>query len=237
MVGGAAEEAIGQHAERSGDCSVIFGRRRTSSQREDSENEHRVPDPFARSGARGGGHGRHGAPRRQERRERTRCRPAQDRARATPELRQESRLGFAPLPAATRSVERAIGMPGSPAGGSGPASPAATCREGWGWGRSGGVKRPLLFHSRSDQPPAIPAVSARGTSTGRWQEPASAPARQIRSWWRDRLRLERQFIQRPLMISRCPWARNWWRAATASRIFPRSALENSISVWHPVQWR
>ena len=60
---------------------------------------------------------------------------------------------------------------------------------------------------------------------------------QIRSWWRDRLRFERQFMHRPLMMRRWPWARNWWRAATASRICPRSALENSISVWHPVQWR
>jgi hypothetical protein len=49
-------------------------------------------------------------------------------------------------------------------------------RRGMGLGPLGGAKRPLLIESRSDQPPEILAATARGTSTGRWQEPALAPA-------------------------------------------------------------
>jgi hypothetical protein len=50
-----------------------------------------------------------------------------------------------------------------------------------------------------------------------------------------RLRLERQPAQRPVTISRCDWARNWWLEATASQIRATSSLENSISRRQPVQ--
>ena len=189
MVSGAAEEAIGQPAECSRDCAVILGRRGASSEREDGEDEHRATDPFTRSGARGGGHGRHGAPRRQERRERTPCRPAEDRARGTPELRRESRLGFAPLPAGTRGLERAIGMPGSPEGESGPGFTGRNLQRGIGLGPLGGSKKTAAFplakrSTARDSGSLCPRDKHRskaGAGIGPGQ-PASIPASGHRPW-------------------------------------------------------
>ena len=94
----------------------------------------------------------------------------------------------------------------------------------------GAAKRPRFRRGASGTPGPVPFNTAAQLA-----EAKDRGAPYTRSWWRVRLRLLRQSLQRPLMIRRWPCARNWCCEATASQIRRISSLENSISFWQPVQ--
>jgi hypothetical protein len=87
----------------------------------------------------------------QERRERTLWRPAVGRARATPELRWESRRGFAPLFAGNGERRGQLACRRLVTAARGLASSAATSGDGWGWGHSGSgrVERSSALRKRT----------------------------------------------------------------------------------------